>query len=270
MRTIRLVPVVLVLALLWVAPSGRAAAQTSPVDELLALVNAERAAAGAPPLALRADLTDIAGAWSVAMAASGVLAHNDAYFSPEVRRLIGPGARAENVAYAGDIPAVHRVLMASAPHRVNLLDARSTVVGLGAVFDGTLWWVTQAFLAAPAPLPAPPAAPVVTTSTTAVARLPEAEASLAPVTVALTPPAPVVAVAAPAAPAPLSIEVDLQGAPEPVPATSALASGSDRGALGTPEPPRTGVPRVAWVAIAALALATSATGAVRASRGARA
>src|SRR5688572_27849118 len=116
MRAIRLVPIVLVLCVVWVLrPPVAAAAEATPVQQLLSLMNAERAAVGAPPLVLRDDLTDIAGSWSVSMAGTGVLAHNDAYFSSDVRRRIGPGARAENVAYAGDIPSIHRVLMASPP-----------------------------------------------------------------------------------------------------------------------------------------------------------
>src|SRR5690242_5910563 len=111
MRAIRLVPIVLVLCLVWVLRPPVAVAEPTPVEQLLTLVNAERAAVGAPPLALRDDLTGIAGSWSVSMAGTGVLAHNDAYFSADVRRQIGPGARAENVAYAGDIASIHRVLM---------------------------------------------------------------------------------------------------------------------------------------------------------------
>ena len=261
MRAIRLVPIVLVLLLLW-AP--RASAAPSPVDELLAMVNAERAAAGVPPLALRADLSDLAGAWSVSMAATGVLAHNDAYFSSDVRRQIGPGARAENVAYAGDVASVHRVLMDSPPHRANLLDARMTVFGIGAVFDGRLWWVTQAFLAAPAPAPASPE--------------PTPAPALA-ITVSLDPPAPTVTTttAAPrpvvmAPPAPsttTSITVVLALEPaEAAPPTSTVASGEDPHPRGASKLPRTGVPGAAWVALVALGMAATATS--RASRAARA
>jgi hypothetical protein len=269
MRAIRLVPIVLVLALAW-AP--RASAAAPPVDELLTMVNVERAAAGVPPLALRDDLTDIAGGWSASMADAGVLAHNDAYFSAEVRQRIGPGARAENVAYAGDVASVHRVLMTSPPHRANLLDPRMTVVGIGAVFDGRLWWVTQALLAAPAsPVPAPPAAPVVDTPTPAeVPALPDAEARPLSVSLAPATPAPVVVDVAPAAQAPPMLTIELEVAPDTVPPAAAPPT-STVGASAEPVAPRgsgAGIPGLAWVALVALGVAAAAT--TRASRAARA
>lgn len=279
MRTIRLVPIVLVLGLLWASPTA-GAQEPAPVEQLLALVNADRAAAGSPALSFRDDLLDIAGDWSVSMAASGTLAHNDAYFSPEMRQRIGPGARAENVAYAGDLAAVHRVLMDSPPHRANLLDARSTVVGIGAVFDGTVWWVTQDFLAAaPAPVPAPPA-PDPATDTSVPPAVPEREDPPAPVASA---PAPVEAVrVAPSAPVPatevvptsaevpLSITLDLEPVPVVETPTSVIAAEESAvaPAPGAASSRASGIPGVGWVALVALVGAATAT--TRASRAARA
>ena len=273
MRTIRLVPIVLVLGLLWASPTA-GASEPAPVEQLLALVNADRAAAGSPALSFRDDLNDIAGDWSVSMASTGTLAHNDAYFSPEMRQRIGPGARAENVAYAGDLAAVHRVLMESPPHRANLLDARSTVVGMGAVFDGTVWWVTQDFLAAP--VPAPPA-PVPVTTTSVPPALPEREAPsapsvvapapLEPVRVAPSPPVPATEVVPTSAEVPLSITLDLEPAPVVETPTSVIAV-ADPAPVEVPGARASGIPGFGWVALVALVGAATAT--TRASRGARA
>ena len=259
----------------FVLTAPAAGAEPTPVQELLAMANAARAEVGAPPLALRGDLTDIAGGWSVHMAETGVLAHNDEYFSAETRRRIGPGARGENVAFAGDIATVHRTLMDSPPHRANLLDPSFTVVGLGAVFDGRLWWVTQAFLAAPvAAAPAPAPAPAVVEAPQPPPA-PPAPAAPAPVvapastttTVVTAPPAPTTTVVT-APPTPSTTTTVAAPAVDPAPPTSNVGSGRDRRTVGTSIPPRTGLEPVAVVGLVTLGLAAAATR--RVSRAARA
>ena len=235
------------------------------------MANAARAEVGAPPLSLRGDLSDIAGAWSVAMSGSGVLAHNDAYFSPGVRSVIGPGARAENVAYAGDLATVHRVLMESPPHRANLLDARYTVLGIGAVQSPVtgLWWVTQAFLAAPVAAPAaaqPQPAPAPAVVEAPPAPTTTAAPEPAPTTTAAPAPAPPVVTAPPAPSTTSTTAVAITS--EPAPPTSTVGSGRDRVEVPDPIPPRTGLSPAAVVALVALLGAGAAT--TRASRAARA
>lgn len=123
--------------------------------QLLDLANRDRAAAGVAPLVARGDVAEIAQGWSESMSRDGALSHNDAYFNAEARDRLGAALRGENVAYAGDIEQAHRALMNSAPHRANLLDARFTVAGMGAIFvDGT-WWLTQDFLQPRAAAPVP-------------------------------------------------------------------------------------------------------------------
>ena len=124
------------------------------------LVNRARAAHGLPPLAPRADVTDIAMRWSESMARAGGLSHNDAYFAAETRRRLDAKALGENVARAGTIEQAHDALMASEHHRANILDARFDVIGLGAVYEHGSWWVTEDFLQSRgAPAAAPVAAP---------------------------------------------------------------------------------------------------------------
>ena len=144
-----------------------AAPQLSSADaaaRLLSLLNAERAAAGLAPFTMRADVTEIAAGWTTAMANASHLAHNDAYFTKETRQRLDARMLGENVAFDGSVDAAHHALMASPPHRANILDGRFTVIGVAAQLRDRTWWVTQDFVqpasaAAPAPATAPTPAP---------------------------------------------------------------------------------------------------------------
>lgn len=106
------------------------------------LVNAERVQRDIQPLTQRGDVTDIAMRWSGSMAQAGELSHNDAYFSNESRRRLDARALGENVARASTIDQAHQALMASEHHRDNILDARFSAVGIGAVFRDGSWWAS--------------------------------------------------------------------------------------------------------------------------------
>ena len=140
--------------------------------QLMALVNQERATAGLAPLGLSDVATEVAEAWSVHMATTGVLAHNDAWFSAETKQRAGAAVSGENVANNIDLVDAHRRLMASPQHRANILDARFHQLGIGVVQGGDgMWWITEDFLrsrvvqdtndaiAPVASLPAPPTEP---------------------------------------------------------------------------------------------------------------
>jgi uncharacterized protein YkwD len=138
-----------------------------PAQILVGYLNRERQANGLTPFALRQDVVDIASGWSRHMADSQSLSHNAGYFSEETRTRLRAWALGENVAASPSLREGHDALMASAPHRKNILDPRFTVVGIGAVHRDGRWWITEDFLqpapapaAAPAaPPPAPPPAP---------------------------------------------------------------------------------------------------------------
>lgn len=138
--------------------AGTAAVVPGAAERLLALVNAERQAAGLPPLARHPAIAAIAEAHSLAMAARGELFHNDGYFSTSVRREIGAAALGENVAVNGDLDDAHRRLMASPHHRANVLDPRFSAAGFAVVAtpEGALF-VTEDF--AELRVPAAPARP---------------------------------------------------------------------------------------------------------------
>lgn len=163
---------------------------------LLSLLNGERAAAGLTPFTMRADVTEIAAGWTTTMAERSHLAHNDAYFTKETRRRLDAVLLGENVAYDGSVDAAHKALMASPPHRANILDGRFTVIGVAAQLHGSTWWVTQNFLqpasaaapatAAPAPAPAAPTtsapAPTATSAPSSATPTPDEPAAATPAT----------------------------------------------------------------------------------------
>ena len=112
-------------------------------SQILALVNAERSAAGLRPLAAQTCPDGVAEPWSPYMAAEGRLSHQS--LNPILTRC-GGHAAAENVgmnssASPGDMVAG---FMGSPPHRANILNGSYTGIGIGASRDARgVWWVTQ-------------------------------------------------------------------------------------------------------------------------------
>jgi len=133
------------------APPVAAAAPAAPGPEgqVLALVNAERAAAGCGALSADPGLAGVARAHSADMRDRGYFSHVDLDgLDPYARaRAAGIGyARAENIARGqADADAVMAAWMASPGHRQNILDCSLTSLGVGvATGAGGPWW-TQLF-----------------------------------------------------------------------------------------------------------------------------
>lgn len=126
---------ILALVLVSVAPSARAT--TTAERAVHAMINEARANSGLGPLTLSERLSRIAHRHSKQMANSGTLFHTC---------LCGIGGRrlAENVGYGANRVAVQEQLMASPPHRANIL-GKFRRVGVGVVRQGGLAWVTQIF-----------------------------------------------------------------------------------------------------------------------------
>jgi uncharacterized protein YkwD len=127
------------------------AAAAAPVDDayearIVALVNAERAAAGLPRLAVSTCADRFAEDWSATMARTSVFEHR-----PSLGTVL-TGCRAsavgENIAY-GSVSAdrMMAMWMGSAGHRANILSSRFTHIGVGAAptADGRTYG-TQNFL----------------------------------------------------------------------------------------------------------------------------
>lgn len=127
-------------------------------SRLVALVNATRAASGLARLAPDAQLTAEAERWTLHMATTGVLAHNDALFTTASHRAYRIRSFAENVGWNYTTATMHAAFLASPHHRDNLMGRDFRLLGIGAVSDGRgRLWVTEDFgtprtaAAAPAP-----------------------------------------------------------------------------------------------------------------------
>ena len=122
---------------------------TDAEQEILRLVNLERARAGLGSLRLDPSLQKAARTHSRIMADAKQLSHE---FGAELRfdrRLALAGAAfdtsGENVAFNQTADGAHRGLMASPPHRKNILNPEFNAVGIGVVRAGDDIWVTEDF-----------------------------------------------------------------------------------------------------------------------------
>jgi uncharacterized protein YkwD len=122
---------------------GNAREQQLELD-LIARVNAERAARGLRQLVVDANLTNAAYGWSHTMAAQNTMYHSDlnAWINPFI-------ADAENIAWetspgmsSGDM---HVMWMRSDGHRHNILAPNLTHVGIGIVCVNGKMWGTERF-----------------------------------------------------------------------------------------------------------------------------
>lgn len=161
----------------WLLATATAAAQDFDVageHEMLARINAMRAAQNLAPLVRHDALDAVARAHSRDMAQANALSHvSDTTGTPADRvRRAGVSATtiAENVALHRTTAEAHEALIASEAHRANMLSPDVTHVGLGALRTERGVYVTQVFAAiapaapevaqAPEPAPEPePAAP---------------------------------------------------------------------------------------------------------------
>jgi uncharacterized protein YkwD len=107
---------------------------------LLNLINQERVATGLAPLMPHATIQSAARAHGREMFASGYLTHKSRDGRTPRERVLGLGVRVrligENLAYAADARAAHDALMASEPHRRNILYPQYRLVGIGVVDGG--------------------------------------------------------------------------------------------------------------------------------------
>jgi uncharacterized protein YkwD len=129
---------------------------TSPAEDreaesqLLDLTNQARLQAGVAPLQEDAGLTQAALAHADAMAEEQQISHQFSGEPSLAQRLavntnLHLDHAGENVAFAATVDRVQAVLMASPPHRENLLNPGYNVVGIGVVRSGDTLYVAQDF-----------------------------------------------------------------------------------------------------------------------------
>ncbi len=118
-------------------------------QEIVRLVNAERAKAGLQPLSVDSRLTDIARQHSQLMLSRSTLSHQLSGEEDVRHRVISSGIwfdmSGENVAYDRDAASAHNSLMHSPPHKANILRPEFTTIGVGVVRKGDSIYVTQDF-----------------------------------------------------------------------------------------------------------------------------
>lgn len=119
-------------------------------DALFSLLNAAREDEGLPPVKRNRKLDSLAGEHCRRMVELGRISHDTGAGHPAHRiELAGlhPKAAGENVALAGTVVRLHRVLWASPAHRENLLLRRWDEAGVAVVDDGTgSLYATQLFI----------------------------------------------------------------------------------------------------------------------------
>jgi uncharacterized protein YkwD len=136
-----LLTLVIAVLAMGVAPAN---AVTTAEKAVHVMINEARAQAGVRLLPLSERLSRIAHRHSREMASRGALFHTSCLscsIGGDWRRL------AENVGFGANRDSVQAELMASAPHRQNILYPKFRRVGVGVVRQGGLVWMTQIFFA---------------------------------------------------------------------------------------------------------------------------
>jgi len=133
-----------------VSPYDRPSYDTSAEKQLLEMANAERARAGLPPLKMDDGLVQAARAHAVEMATKNQISHQFSGEPPLTQRISANSAlhldrEGENVAVATTADDAHRALMASPPHRDNLLSPNFNVAGIGVYRKDNRIYVAQDF-----------------------------------------------------------------------------------------------------------------------------
>jgi uncharacterized protein YkwD len=124
------------------APAAQATTTEPAVERVfVSHVNKERQHRRIRSLTTSTDLTVVARTWARSMARGGVLRHNPR-LTREVRgwRYVG-----ENVGVGGSEWPLHKALMASRPHRANILSSHYTQIGVGVAYGRGRVWVVQVF-----------------------------------------------------------------------------------------------------------------------------
>jgi len=125
-----------------------AVAPTPAAWDLVGAINQERYSLGLAPVAYLAAIDDMAARQARAIADAGRLFHNASLGRDAGARVSGWMRVGENVAYASSVSAIHSSLMASPPHRANILGDYNYIAVAVVERDGKLW-AAQVFLRAP-------------------------------------------------------------------------------------------------------------------------
>ncbi|MGH9524845.1 MAG: CAP domain-containing protein [Terriglobales bacterium] len=141
--------VAFILVLAWAAAGAAQQVDSKAEQEMLKLLNLERARQGLMSLKLDPKLQEAARQHSQLMAAKRQLAHEIGDEPAFSRRLESAGAQfssaGENVVLNQSAESANQALMQSPPHRANILSTKFNSVGIGVVRAGEDLWVTEDF-----------------------------------------------------------------------------------------------------------------------------
>lgn len=138
------------------AVASPSAAAASDSAELVSRTNSSRAQAGVASLSTHAELMARAQEWSNYMASQGRISHSNAGSRVKARwEKIG-----ENVGVGSSVAEVHRMFMASAGHRRNIMDPAFQYIGVGTTWRDGRVYVSEIFMRLGSGGSAAPAAPV--------------------------------------------------------------------------------------------------------------
>ncbi len=117
-------------------------AGTSAADQMVDLINDERADRGLNPLIVHTDLVVAAEDQASVIAADGALSHN-----PNLGSITtGWQMLGENVGVGSSVSVVHDAFMASPGHKANIVNSDYTHVGVGVVSSGGSLWIAEVFM----------------------------------------------------------------------------------------------------------------------------
>ena len=133
-----------------VSPYDRPSYDTTAEKQLLEMANADRARAGRSPLKMDEGLVKAARAHAAEMASRKELSHQFSGEPALTQRISANSAlhldrEGENVAIATTADDAHQALMASPPHRDNLLSPSFNIAGIGVFRKDNRIYVAQDF-----------------------------------------------------------------------------------------------------------------------------
>jgi uncharacterized protein YkwD len=137
-----------------ISPGESSTCDISAEVQLLNLANAARARAGLRPLKIDEGLLRAARAHAAQMAFQDRLSHQFPD-EPSLRQRISANStllmkrEGENVAVARTVNDAHQALMASPPHRENLLNVHYKLAGFGIFHKGNRLYIAQVFGSSP-------------------------------------------------------------------------------------------------------------------------
>ncbi|MDT8903693.1 CAP domain-containing protein [Anaeroselena agilis] len=155
-RLMRMVLLCLLAAAVVMAASagvegGTPSPQAADEEQAVALLNADRAAHGLPPLRINPTLAVLARDYAQDMIDRGYFSHvspeGEAFTDRLARYGVGFRSAGENLGVNGSVAAAERMLMNSPAHRDNILGKEYAEVGIGVRYaaDGSVY-VVQVFV----------------------------------------------------------------------------------------------------------------------------